>query len=44
MNNQYPPSPSGPLFGIIKFLAVVGLLTIFGLGIVVGASLVAGGF
>ncbi len=37
--NQYPVMISGPLYAIIKFLAFIGLLTIFGLGVFVGLIL-----
>ncbi len=38
---EYPPSYSpSPLDPIIRFLAVIGLLTIFGVGVLVGAYLV----
>jgi len=39
MNRQSTPDPEpGPLTGIIRFLAIVGLLTIFTLGGVVGIA------
>jgi hypothetical protein len=37
---QHPYGP-GPLTGIIKFLAIVGLLTIFAIGMVLGFVLFA---
>lgn len=43
MNGPLVPPTGPPLYGLIKFLAVIGLMTIFALGIAVGAYL-AGGF
>jgi|GEM_PF-6358182 len=36
---EYPSYPPNPLDPIIRFLAVIGLLTIFGVGILVGIYL-----
>ncbi|GIV76729.1 hypothetical protein FKZ61_023090 [Litorilinea aerophila] len=33
--NHYPPG-DGPLYGLIRFLAIVGILTIFLLGVYLG--------
>lgn len=40
--NQSPMYSGGPLWGIIKFLAIIGLITIFGSGIVLGVVLATG--
>lgn len=44
MNNQYPTPGGGPLMEVIRFLALIGILTIFGLGVFVGVLVSAGGF
>ncbi len=44
MNNPYSTPGGGPLFGLIRFLAMIGLLTIFGLGIFIGVLVSTGGF
>lgn len=44
MNGQYPTPNEPPLYGLIKFLAMIGLLTIFGLGIFIGMLVATGGF
>lgn len=43
MNGQLVPPTGPPLYGLIKFLAVIGLMTIFALGIAIGVYL-AGAF
>jgi phage shock protein PspC (stress-responsive transcriptional regulator) len=37
---EYPPRPQESLDPIIRFLAVIGLLTIFGAGMLLGAYLI----
>lgn len=44
MNGQYPAPSEPPLYGLIKFLAVLGLMTIFGLGIAMGVFFAGGTF
>lgn len=44
MNGQYPGYSGGPMLGLIKFLAIVGILTIFGLGVAIGIALAGAGF
>lgn len=44
MNSQYQGPSPGPMYGLIKFLAVIGLITIFGLGITLGVFLASNAY
>ncbi len=43
MNNQYPQPNNPPEYGLIRFLAAVGLITIFVLGVALGLYLASRG-
>lgn len=43
MNGQYPYRNDPPLYGLIKFLAVIGICTIFWIGLRIGFALAAAG-
>lgn len=43
MNGQYQNNGGPPLYGLIKFLAIIGLGTIFWLGLKIGIALAAAG-
>lgn len=44
MNGQYPQQNEPPVYGLIRFLAVIGLITIFVLGVALGHYLASGAF
>lgn len=43
MNGQNPYRNDPPLYGLIKFLAIIGIGTIFWLGLQIGIALAAAG-